>query len=330
MMTLSPNASRFSGVAATGRYLPATVVRNEDLQFPRNAIPMIAAKTGIRERRYAADGECTSDLAAAAGRDCLTKARVAADQVSAIIVSTSSPDRIQPPTAARVQDLLGARNAFAFDMNAVCSGAIYAVHTADGLIRAGHTRILVIAAEVYSRILNRQDFSTAPYFGDGAGAVLLETSETPHITGTVLHTDGSGADVIRVPGGGSMLPYPKLERPEDVYFTMRGKDVFEFAVRRGADAIDESLQRAGLRRADIQLFIPHQANENIIRGIAEKLGIPYDDFYLNLDRYGNTASASVLIALDEALETGRLQRGGRALLVAFGGGLAWGAMVVQF
>ena len=214
-------------------------------------------------------------------------------------------------------------------MNAVCSGAIYALHAADALVRAGHARVLVIASEVYSRILNPRDFSTAPYFGDGAGAVLLEASETAHVTGAVLHTDGSGADVIRVPGGGSMMPYTKLARPEDVYFTMRGKDVFEFAVRRGSEVIDESLQRAGLRHTDIQLFIPHQANENIIRGIAEKLAIPYDDFYVNLDRYGNTASASVLIALDEALETNRLKRGDRVLLVAFGGGLAWGAMVVQ-
>lgn len=322
----------FSRIQATGQYLPAKVVRNEDFtQFPANALPLIAAKTGILERRYAQEGECTSDLATCAARQCLAKANFPAHSLDGIILSTSSPDRLQPATATRVQDKLGARRAFAFDVNAVCSGALYALSIGDAMIRSGSCgNMLVIAAEVYSRFLNPRDFSTTPYFGDGAGAVLLMASGSPGILASILHTDGAGADLIQVPGGGSMLPAAKVSRPSDLYFTMHGKEVFEFAVQKGAESISEILQKTGRQLDAVRLIIPHQANENIIRAIAGELGAGYEKFLVNLDRYGNTASASVLIGLNEALESGKLAAGDLGILVAFGGGLCWASMVIQF
>jgi 3-oxoacyl-[acyl-carrier-protein] synthase-3 len=321
-----------SVVASTGRYLPERVVCNADLhQFPRTAIPLIEAKTGVRERRHAEISECTSDLATHAARSCLERASIAATDIDGIILSTSSPDRPQPATATRVQALIGATRAFAMDINAVCSGAVYALHLADGLIRSGlHRRILVVASEVYSRILNPRDFSTYPYFGDGAGAALLAASADAGVLASTLKCDGAKADVIQIPAGGSILPYRDAQDPDDQYFKMRGKDVFEFAVSKGAEVILEVLEAAGVSVGQVDCFITHQANINIINKIAEALSIPPERFVVNLDRYGNTASASVLIALDEARRNGALSGGGYCVIAAFGGGLSWGASVVRF
>jgi 3-oxoacyl-[acyl-carrier-protein] synthase-3 len=321
-----------SEIASTGSYLPKRVVRNDDLtQFPKAALPLIEAKTGIRERRYADESECTSDLAAQACLRCLKSAGASALDLDGIILSTSSPDRPQPATAARVQALIGATRAFAVDVNAVCSGAIYALHLADGLIRSGlHENILVVASEVYSRILNPRDFSTYPYFGDGAGAVLLRASLTTGIIASTLGSDGSGADIIQIPGGGSMLPYGRLQDPNDQYFKMNGKQVFNFATAKGAEVASELLGKCGIRPDQITCFLVHQANVNILRSIAARLDTPFERFAVNLDRYGNTASASVLIALDEARRSGALKEGGMGMLLAFGGGLSWAASIVRF
>ena len=293
-------------------------------------LSLIEAKTGIQARHYAAEGQFTSDLAAQAAEHALAKGGMAAQDINCILLATSSPDRPQPATATRVQHLIGAKQAFAFDLNSVCSGAIYGMAVADSLIQSGFCQnVLLVAAELYSRILNPRDFATCPYFGDGAGAVLLAASRAgpQGICGTSLKTSGSGAEVIQVPGGGSMKPLAGCA-PRDLTFQMQGREVYDFAVTQGAAIIAEALYKAMLPAADVKLVIPHQANINIIKEISVRSGIPLDKFHVNLQQYGNTAAASVLIALDEAVTSGALRAGDRAVLVSFGGGLSWGATVI--
>jgi len=322
----------FATILSTGSYLPAKNVVNEDLvQFPKLTIPLIAEKTGVRARRHAADTECTSDLAIQAALRCLQQINFDPALLDGIILSTSTPDRPQPPTATRVQSSLGATRAFAVDINAVCSGGLYALHFANSLIKSGSCRyVLIIGAEIYSRYLNPRDFSTYPYFGDGAGAILLGAAEEPGILCSEIGADGSGAELIRVPAGGTMLPWSRLEKPEDQFFKMNGKEVYQFAVTRGTEAAKSVLSQCGLSAAQIKRFISHQANINIVHELANRLEVPREAFFANLDRYGNTASASVMIALDELLKTGEVQRGELILLVAFGGGLAWGASIIRY
>jgi 3-oxoacyl-[acyl-carrier-protein] synthase III len=320
-------------ILATGAYLPERVVPNEALtQFPATVLPMIAEKTGISARRYAAPDQFTSDLGANAARQCLERAGVAAEDVDAILLATSSPDRVQPATATRVQDLLGARNAYAFDVNSVCSGALFALNMADALVRTGGAkRALVIASELYSRtLLNPRDFSTCAVLGDGAGALLVGPGEAGHrILGSRLHSDGSGADLIQVPAGGTMIPYSKMERPQDQYFLMRGRDVMDFAGTKGVAVVEELLAAHGVDRSDVAFVVPHQANITVLQSIAEKLAIPFSKFVVTLDRYGNTAAASVLIAFDDLVTSGRAKPGDLIVLVAFGGGLSWAATLIR-
>jgi len=320
-------------VHSTGSYLPETVLWNDDLtQFSREAVRMISEKTGVLSRRVAAEGECTSDLAAKAAARCLERAGFAPDKVQGIIVSTSSPDRTQPATAARVQHLLGAKNSFAFDINSVCSGSTFGISLADALIRSGQCgNVLFIASEVYSRILNRNDFSTYPFFGDGAGAVLFRSdSSSPRgVLHSCLMTDGSAHDVICVPGGGTMLPYEKVENRRSLFFRMKGERVMAFSIERGPEVVRRLVAESGTDLAEIRCILCHQANINIIRRISEDLGVPFERFYVNLYHYGNTASASVLIALDEAVSGGMVSEGDLVVTVSFGGGLSWGANLIR-
>jgi 3-oxoacyl-[acyl-carrier-protein] synthase-3 len=320
-------------ILATASYLPERVVPNEALtQFPATALPLIAEKTGISARRYAADDENTSDLGAKAARRCLERAQVAAADLDAIVLATSSPDRIQPATATRLQHLIGAHRAYAFDVNSVCSGAVFALHVADALIRSGSAaRVLVVASELYSRgYLNPRDFSTSACLGDGAAAALVAAGDGGYtILGTTLHTDGGGADLIQVPAGGTMLPFARMERPQDAYFTMRGKDVQEFVIAQGSAVVNELLAAHGIDRRDVAFIVPHQANVNVLHGLATRLGIDFAKFVVTLDRYGNTAAASVLIALDDLLATDRVARGDLVVLVVFGGGLSWAATLIR-
>jgi 3-oxoacyl-[acyl-carrier-protein] synthase-3 len=319
-------------ILATGSYLPERVIPNEALtQFPATVLPLIAEKTGIAARRYAADDESTSDLGAKAARACLARAGVTPDAVDVIVLATSSPDRIQPATATRVQDLIGARSAYAFDVGSVCSGAVFAMHVADALIRSGGARrVLVIASELYSRgHLNPRDFSTCACLGDGAAALLLSDDGGHAILGSVLHTDGSGADLIQVPAGGTMLPYARMERPQDAFFMMRGKDVQDFVVSKGAEVVEELLKAQGVDKDDVAFVVPHQANIGVLEGLAAQLGIDMSKFVVTLDRYGNTAGASVLIALDDLLTSGRAAAGDLVVLVVFGGGLSWAATLIR-
>ena len=320
-------------IAATGSYLPEEVVSNDALtQFPAEVLPLIEQKTGVKARRRASPSQCTSDLAIAAAQRCLERSAITAADVEGIILATSSPDRIQPATAVSVQHAIGAARAFAFDVNSVCSGAIYALQIGRAMIESGQCgNVLVLASEIYSRFLNPKDFATYPYFGDGAGAVLLQSGEgAVGIRDCILRTDGAGADVIQVPGGGTRMPASQLGKPADAYFRMNGKQVYEFAVTKGSEVVLELLRAMELRADDVRLVVAHQANINIIQELAARTGIGQDRFYVNLDRYGNTAAASVPIALDEALGAGQVQAGDRVVLVGFGGGLSWGAMLVQF
>ena len=324
---------RTTRLVATGSYLPEQRVGNDDLtQFPPEAIPLIGEKTGVYYRRVAADDECTSDLAVRAAEKCLEKGGIDPAQVEGIILATSSPDRMQPATATRVQHLLGAKRAFALDINSVCSGSTFGIALADGLIRSGqYKNMLLVASEVYSRILNPKDYTTYPFFGDGAGAAFFQAG-SPDEAGVLrscLRTDGSGSDMICVPAGGTQLPFGKMTNPRLAFFRMRGADVFSFAVEKVPAIIIQLLEEAEVSLSAIRCFICHQANANIIYKIAEILAVPVDRFFMNLADYGNTAGASVLIALDEALAQGAIRRGDLVITVAFGGGLSWGANLIR-
>jgi 3-oxoacyl-[acyl-carrier-protein] synthase-3 len=322
-----------AAVCATGRYLPETVIPNDALtQFSPEARRLIGEKTGVLSRRCAADEECTSDLAIKAAFSCLQKGGVPPEDIEGIVVSTSSPDRMQPATATRVQLEIGAKKAFAFDINSVCSGGSFGIEIADSFIRSGkYERVLLIAAEMYSKILNKNDFSTYPFFGDGAGALLLCADASGHrgILRSCLETDGAGNNVICVPGGGTMMPYEKITNPRQACFRMKGEEVFAFSIDKGPKIISRLASEAGVNLADVECFICHQANINILYRIADILGLPRERFYVNLDRYGNTASASVLIALDEVLSREVAVPGDLVMLVTFGGGFSWGANLIR-
>lgn len=322
-----------SAIFSTGSYLPENVIFNEDLtQFPKNACKLISLKTGVLARRKASEDECTSDLAAKAARKCLEKIDFPPERVEGIIVSTSSPDRMQPATATRVQYILEAKNAFAFDINSVCSGSSFGISLSDSMIKSGkYENILFVASEVYSKILNKKDFSTYPYFGDGSGAIFFQAagSSSEGVLHSCLKTDGSRNGTICVPGGGTMLPFEKITDPKVAFFKMNGKTVFSFAVDKGAEIILQVIEEAGVSFDDIKCIICHQANINIIQKIAQQTKISVDKFYVNLDRYGNTASASVPIALDEAISEGVITKGDLVITAAFGGGLSWGANLIR-
>lgn len=318
---------------ATGSYVPDQTIHNEALdQFSNAARLLISQKTGVFCRHHAASGQCTSDLALEAARRCLEQAGVAEDQVEAIMLSTSSPDRLQPATATRLQHLLGASNAFAFDINSVCSGSTYGIALAHSLIQSGMcSNVLFIAAEVYSKILNPKDFATFPYFGDGAGAILFQADAASQggVLESLLGTDGSRCDTICVPGGGTMLPFGRMVDTKSAYFQMKGREVFQFAVEKGTEVISNLLEKAGIEADQVKCFICHQANVNIVLKIAEQLCVNEDRFYMNMFRHGNTASASVLIALDEAITRNIIFPGDLIITAAFGGGLSWGANLIQ-
>ena len=320
-------------IASTGSYLPETVVSNEDLkQFPQEAIKLIGEKTGVFYRRMASDKECTSDLAVQAAIACLDRIAYSPEMVEGILLATSSPDRMQPATAARLQHIIGAKKAFAFDINSVCSGSTFGIAMANALIKSGYCEnILLVASEVYSKIMNRKDFSSYPFFGDGAGAVLFQAGDTSGegVLHSCLRTDGRGSDTISVPAGGTMLPFAKMTKTRSAFFRMKGIDVFNFAVDKGSEIILQLLKDADADINDIKCFVCHQANANIIHKIAGILAVSADRFFMNLSSYGNTAAASVLIALDEAISTSVIAKGDLVVTVSFGGGLSWGANLIR-
>lgn len=321
-------------ITGWGFYAPTRVMTNQDLErIVETSDEWITSRTGIKERRFAADGESTSTLATRAGRAALERAKLRPQDVQLIIVGTASPDYLFPATACMVQSELGATRAGAFDVEAACTSFVTALGIAKGMVSAGTVQnVLVIGAETLSRLLNWKDRTTCVLFGDGAGAVVVEASNASvGIESVVLHSEGSKGELLMVPAGGTRMPASKETLEQGKHFiTMQGGEVFKLAVKSMADAAEEALREAGLGLDDIALLIPHQANIRIIEGVAKRLHFPMERVFVNIQRYGNTSAASVPIAICEAEASGRLKRGDKILLVAFGGGFTWGASVLEW
>ncbi|HKU70269.1 MAG TPA: beta-ketoacyl-ACP synthase III [Burkholderiales bacterium] len=319
--------AHYSRIAGTGGYLPAKVLTNRDLEkIVDTTDEWIHSRTGIRQRHIAADDEKTSDLALQASRKALEAAGITAADLDLIIVATTTPDMVFPSTACILQAKLGAKNCPAFDVQAVCSGFIYGVSTADQFMRSGQFRnALVVGAEIYSRILDWNDRATCVLFGDGAGAVVLQRSDKPGILSSHLHADGTHAGMLSVPGsvsGGKVTGRPLLQ--------MDGQSVFKFAVKVLDDVVEEALTANRMQKADIDWLVPHQANVRIIQATAKKLGMSMEKVVLTVERHANTSAASIPLALDEAVRDGRIRSGQNVLLEGVGGGFAWGAVLVKW
>ena len=323
-----------SQIIGCGSYLPAQCVSNADLAVKIDTTDeWILSRTGIRQRYIAADGELTSDLAAAAARRALVNAGIAADAIDLIVVATSTPDDTFPATATAVQAKLGITTGAAFDVQAVCSGFVYALAIADNFIKSGQVRTaIVIGAETYSRILDWSDRGTCVLFGDGAGAVIVRAAAgaavasdpaSAGILSTHLHADGRHRDILYVDGG------PSSTRTVG-YLRMAGKEVFRHAVACLSAVAEEAVQANGLSLADVRWFVPHQANVRILEGVARKLAVGPERMIMTVQQHANTSAASIPLALDVALTDGRIQRGHLVLLEAIGGGLTWGAALVRW
>jgi 3-oxoacyl-[acyl-carrier-protein] synthase III len=324
----------FAYFAGTGRGLPTHVMTNFD--FAKIGIETsdewIVDRTGIKQR-HIAKTESTCSMAATAARVAMQRAGVHPGELDAIVLGTASPDRLLPATAVELQAELGASRAAAFDVGAACTGFIYSAAVAEGMILSGLAETaLVIGVEKLSAIVDWTDRSTCVLFGDGAGAAILKRSKHHKgILSSFLRSDGTLADLLHRPGGGAANPFcERMLTERSQFIQMNGREVFRHAVRSMADAATRALDAAKLTGADIDLMIPHQANIRIIEATAKHAGLPMDKVYVNVDRYGNTSAASVPIALDEAIETGRIKEGSTVLLVAFGAGFTWGSMVVRF
>ena len=324
----------FAYIAGTGRGLPATVFTNADFATIgiETTDEWIVERTGIRQRRLAKT-ESATDLAAAAARESMTKAKIQPGEVDLIVVGTASPDRLLPSAAVDLQAALGASRAAAFDVGAACSGFIYGCTVAEGLMASGgYETALVVGVEKLSAITDWQDRATCVLFGDGAGAAVLKRAKHHKgILSTYVRSDGTLGDLLCRPAGGATTPFSAdVLNARTQFIRMNGREVFKHAVRSMSDAATRALDAAKLTGTDIDLMIPHQANIRIIEATAKHANIPMEKVFVNVDRYGNTSAASIPIALDEALEMGKLREGSTALLVAFGAGFTWGAMVVRF
>jgi len=324
----------FSQILATGAGIPERVVPNDFFNYlVDDADNWIFSRTGMRERRFAAPHESTSDLATSAARQALEAGNIDPAELDCIIVGTSTADMILPSTACMVQKNIGAVNAFAFDMNAVCSSFVYALEVADNFIRSGkYKKVLVIGADTYSKILDFQDQTTCPLFGDGAGAALLgATTEKKGILQSIVKSDGNGWELIQVPSSGSRKPITaETITLRENTFKMEGKRVYVFATDVIPQIIEEVTSKEGITPDQLDHIIPHQANVRIIDFIVKKTGIAKEKFLLNLDRYGNTAAASVGLVLDENLRNGVIRPGELVLVMGFGGGLSWGGILIKF
>ena len=318
----------YTRLIGTGSYLPGDPVTNNDLvaRGVDTNDEWIVTRTGISSRYLAEPGVTASELGLTAARRALEMAGVDGSEIDLIIVATSTPDFIFPSTACLIQGQLGNKGATAFDVQAVCSGFVYALGIADKFIRSGsHKKALVIGTEVFSRILDWNDRGTCVLFGDGAGAVVLEASDTPGILATALHADGSQSGILNVPG-----QICNGQVTGDPFLRMDGQAVFKFAVRVLADVAEEVCATAGIRSSEVDWLIPHQANIRIIDATGRKLGVDRNKVIVTVDRHGNTSAASVPLALDEAVSDGRIRRGQRVLLEGVGGGFTWGAALLVF
>lgn len=313
----------YSKIAGTGSYLPKKILSNQDLEkMVDTTDEWIFARTGIRERRIVADGEATSDLALNAAEKAIESARIDRQQIDLIIIATTTPDMVFPSVAAILQQKLGIHNACpVFDIQAVCSGFVYALSTADNFIKAGAAKCaLVIGADTMSRITDYTDRSNCILWGDGAGAVILQASTEPGVISTHLHADGRYVDMLCVPR--------KAEGADTI--TMEGNPVFKMAVNTLDRIVDETLEAQNMQKSDIDWLVPHQANIRILQATAKKLDMTMDKVVVTVDRHGNTSAASIPLALDTAVRDGRIQRGQVILMEAFGGGFTWGSALIKY
>ncbi|MCK4419053.1 ketoacyl-ACP synthase III [Candidatus Aerophobetes bacterium] len=325
---------RKSSIVGTGSYIPKRVLTNADLEkMVDTSDEWITTRTGIKERRIVDKDEAASDLAYKASIKAMEAANVKSEELDMIIVATITPDMIFPATACVLQEKLGVRKIAAFDLEIACSGFLYGISIASQFIATGmYDTILIVAAEVLSKIVDWQDRNTCVLFADGAGAVVLKPFEDGNqIISSCLGADGEGADLVGVPAGGSRLP-ASLEtvRSRQHYMKMNGNGLFKEAVKAMVQAADISLQKGGLTYKDIDFFIPHQANIRIIKAVAKRMSLSMDKVCINLDRYGNMSAASVAVALDEAVREKRIKRGDKILLTCFGGGLSWASLVIEW
>lgn len=316
---------KYSRIAGTGSYLPKRILTNAELETMVDTTDdWIVTRTGIRERHIAADNEFTSDLAFEAGRLAIEAAGISTQDIDMIIVATTTPDRVFPSTACLVQHKLSIANCPAFDIQAVCSGFIYAMSMADSFIKSGGARhILVIGAETMSRITDWTDRSNCILWGDGAGAVVIQASDEPGILSSHLHADGSYTDMLNVPSGVS-------RREGGTTIEMAGNPVFKMAVNTLDAIVDETLAANNMDKSEIDWLVPHQANIRILQATAKKLGMDMERVVVTVDKHGNTSAASIPLALDAAVRDGRIKRGETLLMEAFGGGFTWGSVLVKY
>ena len=320
-------------ITGWGFYVPPKVLTNADLEAMVNTSDAwIFERTGIRERHIVEGDEVTSGMATKAAKEALARARMRGEDLDAIIIATTSPDYFLPTAACLVQESLGARKAAVFDLGAACAGFVYGLAVARGLVASGAARkILLVGAETISRFIDWTDRATCVVFGDGAGAVVIEASAAgAGIQSTALHGDGRQKKHLRLEGGGALHPASRRDDLASDFIQMNGPEVFKLAVPAMADAAKEALAQAGLRLEDVDLFVPHQANTRIIEAVAKRLGLDRSRVFIDIDRFGNTSAASIPIALCDAVGQGRVRQGDTLVFAAFGGGMTWGAAVVEW
>ena len=319
-----------SKITGTGGYLPEKVVTNADLEkIVDTTDEWITSRTGIKKRHLVVDGETTCDLAEKAALNAMDAAGLTKDDIDLIIVATTTPDRVFPSTACLLQDRLDIHGCTAFDVQAVCTGFVYALGIADKFIKSGtHKTALVIGAETMSRTVDWNDRTTCVLFGDGAGAVILEASDEPGILSTHLHADGKYKELLTIPAGVS--ENPALFQSGEAYMQMKGNEVFKMAVNTLGRIVDETLAANNMEKSDIDWLVPHQANIRIINATAKKLSMSMDHVVVTVHEHGNTSAASVPLALNEAVRDGRIKRGETILLEAFGGGFTWGSALIKY
>ncbi|MCR4442346.1 MAG: beta-ketoacyl-ACP synthase III [Peptococcaceae bacterium] len=325
---------RPAGITGIGTYLPSQKITNADLEkMVDTSDEWIRTRTGISERRKADPAEAASDLGTKAALKALEDAGVTPEEIEMIIVSTANPDMLFPATACLIQDNLGAKNSGAFDLFAACTGFIYALAVANQFVASGmYNTVLVVATEILTRLVNWEDRNTCVLFGDGAGAAVVRpVGEGEGFLSFDLHAEGAGGDLLKVPAGGSRMP-ASLDTVANKmhYIHMAGNEVFKFAVRIMGETALKALEKAGLSKEDVDFLIPHQANTRIIDSAVKRLGLSPDKVYINLDKYGNMSSASIPVALEEALEKGLIKKGDCLVLVGFGAGLTYGACVLKW
>ena len=321
----------FSRIAGTGSYLPEKILTNDELaKFVETSDEWIAERTGIRQRHIAAEGETTGDLAYHAALRAIEAAGIQASDIDLIVLGTTTPDLVFPSTACLLQSRLGAEGCPAFDVNAACSGFIYALSVADKFIQSGTVKnALVVGSETLTRMVDWSDRSTCVLFGDGAGAVVLTADTETGILSTHLHADGSKKELLWNPVGVS-VGFKENEPNAGVRINMSGNDVFKYAVKALDSVVDETLNANGLQRSDIDWLIPHQANLRIIQATAKRLAMPMERVVVTVDKHGNTSSGSVPLALDAGIRSGKIERGQLLLLEAFGGGFTWGSALLRY